>query len=57
MKSLSWKILWLICYLITAYFTFTGKMMVAMYWMTGTMLAEAFVSFISNFIGKIRVKN
>ena len=51
-ESIFLKILWLICYLITAYFTFSGKMMPAMYWMAGTMLAEAIVSFVYCLIDK-----
>jgi len=52
MQSIFLKILWLICYLITAYFTFSGKMMPAMDWMAGTMLAEAIVSFVYCLINK-----
>ena len=44
MNNLFWKIIWVIVYAITAYFTFTGKMMMAMYWMAGGMLAESVVS-------------
>ena len=29
MNNLFWKIIWVIVYAITAYFTFTGKMMMA----------------------------
>ncbi|WP_200804220.1 hypothetical protein [Limosilactobacillus caccae] len=35
------KFVWLAAYLITAFFTFTNQMMLAMDWMAGTMLAEA----------------
>lgn len=52
MQSIFLKILWLICYLITAYFTFSGKMMPAMDWMAGTMLAEAIVSFVYCLVNK-----
>lgn len=44
MNNLFWKIIWVILYAITAVLTFTGKMMLAMYWMTGAMLAESIVS-------------
>lgn len=50
MNNLFWKIIWVIVYAITAYFTFTGKMMMAMYWMAGGMLAESVVSLIYYFV-------
>ena len=50
MNNLFWKIIWAIVYAITAYFTFTGKMMMAMYWMAGGMLAESVVSLIYYFV-------
>lgn len=51
MNNLFWKIIWVIVYAITAYFTFTGKMM-AMYWMAGGMLAESVVSLIYYFVNR-----
>ncbi|QGV04419.1 hypothetical protein [Lactobacillus acetotolerans] len=44
------EILWVIIYAITAYFSFTGQMMPAMYWMSGGMLAEAVVDLICYFL-------
>ncbi|KRM78163.1 hypothetical protein FC35_GL000528 [Limosilactobacillus coleohominis DSM 14060] len=41
-----WRLLWVVAYAITAYFTFTGNMMMGMYWMAGTMLCEAVVGLI-----------
>ena len=52
MNNLFWKIIWVIVYAITAYFTFTGKMMMAMYWMAGGMLAESVVSPIYYFVNR-----
>ena len=52
MNNLFWKIIWVIVYAITAYFTFTGKIMMAMYWMAGGMLAESVVSLIYNFVNR-----
>ena len=52
MNNLFWKIIWVIVYAITAYFTFTGKMMMAMYWMAGGMLAESVVSLIYYFVNR-----
>ena len=52
MNNLFWKIIWVIVYAITAYFTFTGKMMMAMYWMAGGKLAESDVSLIYYFVNR-----
>ena len=52
MNNLFWKIIWVIVYAITAYFTFTGKIMMAMYWMAGGMLAESVVSLIYYFVNR-----
>ena len=52
MNNLFWKIIWVIVYAITAYFTFTGKMMMAMYWMAGGMLAVSVVSLIYYFVNR-----
>lgn len=52
MNNLFLKIIWVIVYAITAYFTFTGKMMMAMYWMAGGMLAESVVSLIYYFVNR-----
>ena len=52
MNNLFSKIIWVIVYAITAYFTFTGKMMMAMYWMAGGMLAESVVSLIYYFVNR-----
>ncbi|MBP2057340.1 uncharacterized membrane protein YtjA (UPF0391 family) [Lactobacillus colini] len=47
--NLFWKIVWVIVYAITAYFTFTGNM-AAMNWMAGAMLCEAIVSLVYHFL-------
>lgn len=47
--NLFFKILWVVVYAITAYFTFTGNMMMAMYWMAGGMLAQAVVDLVYHF--------
>ncbi|WP_295731524.1 hypothetical protein [uncultured Limosilactobacillus sp.] len=47
-----WKVIWVIAYLITAYYTFTGKMMVAMDWMAGTMLCESIVGLVLSITNK-----
>ncbi|RMC49748.1 hypothetical protein [Lactobacillus sp. ESL0228] len=47
--NLFFKIVWVIVYGITAYFTFTDKMMMAMYWMAGGMFAQAVVDLIYHF--------
>ncbi len=52
MNNLFWKIIWVIVYAITAYFTFPCKMMMAMYWMAGGMLAESVVSLIYYFVNR-----
>lgn len=52
MNNLFWKIIWVIVYAITACFTFTGKMMMAMYWMAGGMLAESVISLIYYFVNR-----
>lgn len=49
-NNLFWKIVWVIVYAVTAYYTFTGNMMMGMYWMAGGMLGEAIVSLIYHFI-------
>lgn len=35
------KLLWVVVYGFTIYYTFTGQMMVAMYWMAGGMFLQA----------------
>ncbi len=48
--NLFFKIVWVIVYGITAYFTFKGgDMMMAMYWMAGGMFAQALVDLIYHF--------
>lgn len=51
-NNIFFKILWVIVYAITAYYTFTGKMQIAMNWMAGGMLAEAIVSLVYHFVGR-----
>lgn len=52
MNNLFWKIIWVIVYAITAIIIVTGKMMMAMYWMAGGMLAESVVSLIYYFVNR-----
>lgn len=47
--NLFFKVLWVIVYAITAYFTFTGNMMMGMYWMAGGMLAQAVADLVYHF--------
>ncbi|WP_338199328.1 hypothetical protein [Lactobacillus rizhaonensis] len=47
--NLFFKVLWVVVYAITAYFTFTGNMMMGMYWMAGGMLAQAVVDLVYHF--------
>lgn len=51
-NNLFWKIVWVLVYALTAYYTFTGNMMMAMYFMAGGMLAEAIVSLLYHFFAK-----
>lgn len=48
--NLFWKIIWVVVYAVTAYFTFTGNMGMAMYWMAGGMLSESVVSLVYHFL-------
>ncbi|RVU71116.1 MULTISPECIES: hypothetical protein [Lactobacillus] len=48
--NLFWKIVWVVVYAITAYFTFTGNMMMGMYWMAAGMLGESIVSLVYHFV-------
>lgn len=50
--NLFFKVLWVVVYAITAYFTFTGNMMMGMYWMSGGMLAQAVVDLVYHFWSK-----
>lgn len=49
-----WKAVWVLAYLITAYFTFTDNMVAAMYLMAGTMLLESIVSLFETIRQKTR---
>ncbi|MCX8720811.1 MULTISPECIES: hypothetical protein [unclassified Lactobacillus] len=48
--NIYFKILWVIVYGITAYYTFTGNMMMGMYWMAGGMFAQAVVDLVYHFL-------
>ena len=52
MKNLLLRIILLIVWIITAYFTFTGNMMMGMYWMAGGMLLEAITNLVLYFLKK-----
>lgn len=49
--NLFWKIVWVVVWAITAFYTFSGNMMMGMYWMAGGMFAEAVVSLVYHFVG------
>ena len=40
------KVLWVILYALTFYYTFTNQMMIAMYFMAGTMFAQSIVDLV-----------
>lgn len=50
------KILWVLLYGIVAFYTFTNKMMMAMYWMAGVMFAQAVIDLIYYFLPKSKTK-
>lgn len=51
-NNLYLKILWVLLYGIVAFYTFTNKMMMAMYWMAGVMFAQAVIDLIYYFLPK-----
>lgn len=55
-NNLYLKILWVLLYGIVAFYTFTNKMMMAMYWMAGVMFAQAVIDLIYYFLPKSKTK-
>ncbi|GEM_PF-620519 len=51
-NNLYLKILWVLLYGIVAFYTFTNKMMMAMYWMAGVMFAQSVIDLIYYFLPK-----
>lgn len=51
-NNLYLKILWVLLYGIVAFYTFTNKMMMAMYWMAGVMFAQSVIDLIYYFLLK-----
>ena len=51
-NNLYLKILWVLLYGIVAFYTFTDKMMMAMYWMAGVMFAQAVLDLVYYFLPK-----
>ncbi|CCI85845.1 hypothetical protein FC52_GL000436 [Lactobacillus pasteurii DSM 23907 = CRBIP 24.76] len=44
------KFLWVVIYSFTAYYTFTGQMMLAMYWMAGGMFLQSVIDLVVSLI-------
>lgn len=51
-NNLYLKILWVLLYGIVVFYTFTNKMMMAMYWMAGVMFAQSVIDLIYYFLPK-----
>ncbi|GHN57539.1 hypothetical protein ME804_15790 [Lactobacillus delbrueckii] len=51
-NNLYLKILWVLLYGIVAFYTFTDKTMMAMYWMAGVMFAQAVLDLVYYFLPK-----
>ena len=51
-NNLYLKILWVLLYGIVAFYTFTDKTMLAMYWMAGVMFAQAVLALVYYFFTK-----
>ncbi|CCK86116.1 Putative uncharacterized protein [Lactobacillus equicursoris DSM 19284 = JCM 14600 = CIP 110162] len=56
-NNLFLKVLWVILYALTFYYTFTNQMMIAMYFMAGTMFAQSIVDLVYYFIQKKNPKS
>ncbi|WP_207618527.1 hypothetical protein [Lactobacillus delbrueckii] len=52
-NNLYLKILWVLLYGIVAFYTFTDKTMMAMYWMAGVMFAQAVLDLVYYFLGSV----
>lgn len=55
-NNLYLKILWVLLYGIVAFYTFTDKMMMAMYWMAGVMFAQSVIDLIYYFLPKSKTE-
>lgn len=55
-NNLYLKILWVLLYGIVAFYTFTDKMMMAMYWMAGVMFAQAVIDLVYYFLPKSKAE-
>lgn len=55
-NNLYLKILWVLLYGIVAFYTFTDKMMMAMYWMAGVMFAQAVLDLVYYFLPKSKIE-
>lgn len=55
-NNLYLKILWVLLYGIVAFYTFTNKMMIAMYWMAGVMFAQSVIDLIYYFLPKSKTE-
>ncbi|ARR38060.1 hypothetical protein [Lactobacillus delbrueckii] len=55
-NNLYLKILWVLLYGIVAFYTFTDKTMMAMYWMAGVMFAQAVLDLVYYFLPKSKAE-
>ncbi|MFK5655226.1 hypothetical protein ACIA4K_01065 [Lactobacillus delbrueckii subsp. bulgaricus] len=55
-NNLYLKILWVLLYGIVAFYTFTDKMMMAMYWMAGVMFTQAVLDLFYYFLPKSKTE-
>jgi uncharacterized membrane protein HdeD (DUF308 family) len=55
-NNLYLKILWVLLYGIVAFYTFTDKTMMAMYWMAGVMFAQAVFDLVYYFFPKSKTE-
>ena len=55
-NNLYLKILWVLLYGIVAFYTFTNKMMMAMYWMAGVMFAQSVIDLNYYFLPKSKTE-
>ena len=55
-NNLYLKILWVLLYGIVAFYTFTNKTMMAMYWMAGVMFAQAVLDLVYYFLSKSKTE-
>ncbi|MGM9906185.1 hypothetical protein [Lactobacillus sp.] len=55
-NNLYLKILWVLLYGIVVFYTFTDKMMMAMYWMAGVMFAQSVIDLVYYFLPKSKTE-